>query len=368
MKIKKAAIAILLVSTNFCFAQDVFNFKYKGEGAKTLMPTQVFDNGEQTIFQFRPGQRIPAIFIDQAGEWKLVQPTKDGQYHYVPGVSAQFRLQIGATEGFVKYSGADRSVTVTTAPINSLAIRSYASVAKGDTFVWAGSSDPKETQVVFLKGKAVVASESAKRFTKMAIAMKEATAIDVTGYEVTSHGDVDAFHQTSLGQQRVDAIVNSLVAFGIDRSKIRTKVQLHGASDVRGGEVGARIEYVTAVALQAAKTDTKIQKSVSEKASPAPVASKVNEASKQVFRIEQSDQNIMAVINRWGREAGWRVIDVNFPHISLEKPAAQTIAYGSFLEAVERIKQGLHAKGYTSVDGKAYTDNVLEIGVFDVQK
>jgi hypothetical protein len=166
-------------------------------------------------------------------------------------------------------------------------------------------------------------------------------------------------NDNDLGRRRVDAIVNSLTSFGVDRSKIKTGVSVYGASDTNGGEVGARIEYAIS------KTEPVKKVVVATPVVDKTKTEQVSTLGKQLYRIERGDKTIFDVISRWGRNSGWRVIDVNFPDIKLEESVDQEIAYSTFLDAVEKMKDGLRRKGYTKVDGRAYMDNVIEIGVFD---
>ena len=334
---------------------EKYNFKYAGEGQKNILPVQVFDDGSQTIFQFKQGQRIPAIFVEQNGGWNLVTPHEDGAYYYIPRISSSYKLKIGYSEATIKYLGSDRESHSNVGPVNALNKRSYAAVAKGDDFVWADATDHSENSIVFQKGTAKVSQASAKTFSSLAKKLLDAKSIEVFGY---SGVDDDS----DLGRRRVDAIVNSLTSFGVERARIKTISNVRGSSDVRGGEIGARVEYVIA----------KIRPSILEKPS---IQSKGVESStrpesfstlgKQLYRIEKTDTSILGVLSRWGDASGWKVIDVNFPHIKLEGSTDQEIAYGTFLEAVDKINAGLRRKGYTGIDGKAYSDNIIEIGVFD---
>lgn len=341
---------------------DGYNFKYSAEGQRELLPTQVFDDGKQAIFQFRPKQRIPAIFYEEDGEWKLITPKEDGAYFYVPKLSTSYKLKIGYSEATIKYSGTDRKSSNPTGPVNSLEKRSYAATARGDDFVWVNTTDFGEASVVFSKGTAKVTPKSAKAFVALAKKLSDAKSIEVVGY-----GGVEGDIEQDLGRQRADAIVNSLTSFGIERAKIKATTKVHGASLTQGGEVGARIEYSIAKVMRPEVGP--VRQGVKEPEKKAQEEkSRLSTVGKQLYRIEVADRTILDVLKRWGRNSGWEVIDVNFPHIPLEESIDKEIAYGTFLEAVEKIKQGLASKGYKNIDGKAYLDNFIEIGVLDVAK
>ena len=351
---KKVSIIAMSLAALVANAEvaDKYNFKYAGEGQKSVLPTQVFDDGQKTIFQFRPGQRIPAIFIEEGGSWVHASLIQDGVYHSIPKTSTSFKLKIGYAEANVKYTGMDRGVSTAANSSNSIEKRSYAASAKGDAFIWTEDLEVGEQSVVFAKKTAKVTIASAKNFAVLARKLANAKSIDVYGY---SGLDDDS----DLGRRRIDAIVNSLTSFGVERAKIKTVVNVHGASDTQGGEVGARIEY--SIAKAAAVKKMELPAKVIEQVKADPVST----LGKQLYRIERTDKTILDVISRWGRNSGWQVISVNFPNISLEGSTDQEIAYSTFLDAVEKMKEGLKRKGYKNVDGRAYMDNVIEIGVFD---
>ncbi|MEQ6436332.1 TrbG/VirB9 family P-type conjugative transfer protein [Comamonas sp. w2-DMI] len=365
----KYLLAPLALIATFASAQSIdgYNFKYSAEGQRSLLPTQVFDDGKQAIFQFKPGQRIPAIFYEEDGEWKLITPKEEGAYFYVSKLSTVYKLKIGYSEATIKYTGTDRKYTPRIGSENMLSKRSYAPSAKGDDFVWMSTTDVGESSVVFAKGTAKVTPNSAKSFIALARKLAEAKSIEVVGY-----GGLDDEIEQDLGRRRVDAIVNSLTSFGIDRSKIKTSTNVRGASLAQGGEVGARIEYALAKAIKPdsalVRNDQKVRETDFSKTIQQEPPSQLNTVGKQLYRIEVSDRTILDVLKRWGKTSGWRVIDVNFPYIPLEESVAKEITYGTFLEAVKKMEQGLHSKGYTDVKGRAFTDNVIQIGVIDRAK
>ncbi|QXW20134.1 TrbG/VirB9 family P-type conjugative transfer protein (plasmid) [Comamonas aquatica] len=80
MKKITVLIALFTVTTAFAQPKTNYNFQYKAEGTKSILPVQVFDDGKQTIFQFRQNQRIPAIFYESAGEWVFVEPVNKGAF------------------------------------------------------------------------------------------------------------------------------------------------------------------------------------------------------------------------------------------------------------------------------------------------
>jgi hypothetical protein len=84
-----------------------FDFAYANRGDKAVWPTQVFDSGSETFFQFPPDRTVPAIFaIAPCGSRVLLTPRSKGPYLVIGGIYKSYALQIGSRSGFVDYSGA----------------------------------------------------------------------------------------------------------------------------------------------------------------------------------------------------------------------------------------------------------------------
>ncbi|MFC6522647.1 TrbG/VirB9 family P-type conjugative transfer protein [Undibacterium arcticum] len=83
-----------------------YNFSYSTKGDRSVWPTQVFDNGTETYFQFNPDRTIPAIFaLTPCGNRVLITPRSQGPYLVVPGLYKNYSLQLGARSSTVDYAG-----------------------------------------------------------------------------------------------------------------------------------------------------------------------------------------------------------------------------------------------------------------------
>lgn len=72
------------------------NFDYRASGDKTLIPSNVFDDGEFTYFEFSPAQPLPSIYLVEADrQERLVNLVKKGQYMVVKTTGQQFSLRKG---------------------------------------------------------------------------------------------------------------------------------------------------------------------------------------------------------------------------------------------------------------------------------
>jgi type IV secretion system protein VirB9 len=74
-----------------------YNWDYSFHGDKTLIPLHVFDDGQFTYFELRPGQSISAVFsVDNvAGKESIVNFRREGQYVVVQQRAPQFTLRNG---------------------------------------------------------------------------------------------------------------------------------------------------------------------------------------------------------------------------------------------------------------------------------
>lgn len=84
-----------------------YDFTYNMVGEARARPTQVFDDGAVTYFQFAPKTAVPAVFeITPTGPVLRVAET-DGPYQRVPGVAAKYWLRSAdGTVVEVSYQGA----------------------------------------------------------------------------------------------------------------------------------------------------------------------------------------------------------------------------------------------------------------------
>ncbi len=74
-----------------------YNWDYSFNGAHSIMPLHIFDDGKFTYLQLRPNQPLPAIFAvnNTAGQESVVNYRKIGDYLVIEQVSPQFTLRAG---------------------------------------------------------------------------------------------------------------------------------------------------------------------------------------------------------------------------------------------------------------------------------
>lgn len=103
-----ALIAVAFASTGAISetSAGVFDFSYTSRGDRAVWPTQVFDSGAETYFQFPADKTVPAIFaVGPCGRRVLLTPTTSGPYFVIPGMYRNYALQIGQRSALIDYTG-----------------------------------------------------------------------------------------------------------------------------------------------------------------------------------------------------------------------------------------------------------------------
>jgi len=74
-----------------------YHWDYSFHGDKGIMPVHVFDDGQFTYLQLRPGQNVPAVFAvdNPAGQESVVNVRKEGDYLIIQQLAPQFTLRQG---------------------------------------------------------------------------------------------------------------------------------------------------------------------------------------------------------------------------------------------------------------------------------
>lgn len=74
-----------------------YHWNYNFSGDKSIMPVHVFDDGQFTYMQLRPGQTVPAVFaVDNvAGQESVVNTRSEGSYLVIQQLAPQFTLRQG---------------------------------------------------------------------------------------------------------------------------------------------------------------------------------------------------------------------------------------------------------------------------------
>ncbi len=74
-----------------------YHWDYTFSGDKTILPIHIFDDGQFTYLQLRPGQSVPAVFAvnNSVGDESVVNVRREGDYLVIHELAPQFTLRVG---------------------------------------------------------------------------------------------------------------------------------------------------------------------------------------------------------------------------------------------------------------------------------
>ncbi|CAB3767552.1 TrbG/VirB9 family P-type conjugative transfer protein [Paraburkholderia humisilvae] len=228
-----------------------YDFAYRTTGGSDVRPSQVFDDGSKTYFQFAVGRAAPVIELDDAGVHKLLEPNQEGIYFTVPFVANRFLFQRGQETGVAEYNGAkphviDMSrvsepgtvpasdvdvdglyaVTQRNRPVyvrQAIQANSYATPVVGDNASWATELPTEDKfDVQFKRGSSELLVPKRAAASEILSAAKRASRVVVLGR------DDDSMMET-LGEKRAGAVRDWLVKNGVPASVINVTADTSGA-------------------------------------------------------------------------------------------------------------------------------------------
>jgi hypothetical protein len=181
-----------------------YEFSYTVSGSQRLRPVQVFDNGDKTYFQFRPGEPVPAIFSQSAvgAEPSMLLPEMEGPYVVVSAIAKSFILKIGYSESSVTYDGASRGPGFQARPMAT-------QNAFGSMPTTGGAQQQYMHQVE--RVRAVAAAVSTVKPLTFIDPTQPRIAVDLNSYATPVRGDVAQFQPNGVSPV-VDAGFSALQA------------------------------------------------------------------------------------------------------------------------------------------------------------
>lgn len=233
-----------------------YDFAYRTSGGTSVRPSQVFDDGAKTYFQFPIGKFAPVIELDEGGKRRLLEPTQEGLYYTIPMVGNRFVLQRGQETAVVEYDGAriHQSGTISRfavrpaegsvsaqnldpdalysilqrgRPIHvkqAIQANSYAVPVTGDNAAWATSLPTEDRfDVLFKRGSSTLVVPKKAAAAEILESARRAGRIVVTGR------DDDSMMET-LAEKRAAAVKEWLVKNGVAPNIIRLVADTSGAS------------------------------------------------------------------------------------------------------------------------------------------
>lgn len=347
-----------------------YDFAYQIQAHSRVSPVQVFDDGQNTYFQFLGGGAIPAIFrITESGP-ELTAQSFDGPYLRVEGVAAQYTLRLGSAAGRVTYTAGGRptfnetpvaslppqaapqwkQLVASTQPVaftpsearpTAIDTNSYATPTKGDIIDWNNSRSEKEDhEIVFSRGSDKLTKTQIQRLERIASSLSGEFSIVITGRD-------DDSLKEGLGEARARAIAHVFSKKGVAQSRIEGRL---GGQTKAGDGWACNVSIVKTVKT----TPIRLAQQVSQ---PTPAALEV---PPEGFTLLPSDRNLAGVINRWARvtsyQVVWEATEMGEPEIT----GTGKLTAASMKEAMEVLVNGMRAKGY-DVAVTIYKNRVIRI-------
>lgn len=411
-----AAVGFFLLNANIASSSSgqivgSYDFSYLTTGSLRASPVQVFDDGRNTYFQFRAGEAIPAIFTQQNGSMQLLVPQHEGPYVKVDQVHGQFTLQLGRAQALVVHSGGTRldapamhvvsaggmttaytggevrpgaRVVASLAPAgpslvdDALQRNSYATPTRGDRVGWVVPEAPaQEHSVWFPKGAVALGPMGRKLLAGLARTAPASARFVVVGRD-------DETLKEGLEQARADSMRDALIAAGVGRARITTRIAVAGKSDKNLRESNVRVEH-EGEPVDAARSDS--QAGTGPAARPniqALVRSGVLTleqgnallarqggslaAAAQVtpqldvppggFRMVASDKTVQTTVRRWAASVNYTVVWDLAAEMDAQVVGDAVVPATSFKEAIERLLSSLRQAGY-KLDATFYSNRVI---------
>jgi hypothetical protein len=393
-----------------------YDFSYESQGDVRAKPVQVFDDGSSTFFQFRAGEALPTILAATTAGPQLMVPKIEGPYARVDGVSGQYILKSGLSTSNVSYlgsgraapnapgatpgqSGADqaamarlvaaagqihggRAEFAAQSPRVDLHVDSYATPLRGDRVQWTTTEVPSTpASIPFVLGKHTAGPQATRQVRDFARTIASAQRVVITGIDDRSYAE-------GLAEKRAQAVADLLVAAGIARDRIAIKssaqpLEEAGQSVVTGASVigytrqtiahaATQSSGPTATAALAAK-DAMLSRVVAQLRSGELTPNQASEAIERArnaapgqmpaaaptlgrWEVRVSDENVNAMLKRWGAASGWRVVVEGAPEIKIHGDAI--VERPTFLQAADYAISQAKGAGY-SIKASAFTNNVL---------
>jgi outer membrane protein OmpA-like peptidoglycan-associated protein len=393
--ILKFIIATVFLASSAAWSVEVqelrtgkFDFEYSIYGNGRSKPSQVFDDGNKTYLQYPANSSFP-VFISPNGLIRY-QYDIEGLYVIIKGLPRELIAQFGnskthiihksLTSTAVQYGNTYKSKPAPTTHgknnllpytsdesriLNSWIDNSYAKPIKGDVIQWTFGSFEKEMvdRIYFEYGSIKLTSHSTKEISKIANEIGNAAEIIVVGSD-------DESYKEGLAQGRSLVLKNALIRNGIDASRITMKSFPPNESEqIKKGkstQVASFIKWRPMLASASVDINDltnrmKLREISSSRLDIKTDVSGVNqvESPKQLkFDILLTDKNLVATITRWGKLAGWTVVNQAAPEIKITGDIE--LKESEFIKAAEIAVAQSRDAGY-KIKAIAYQNQTLVV-------
>ena len=398
--LRKSILLTTVALAGAACAQDrvgAYDFAYRLSGDARARPVQVFDDGRDTYFQFRPGDPVPAILADGPAGPRLLPPQAEGPYVKVATVSNAFALRLGLGAASVTYLGVPRArdtglpaapepLRRPTAPPSTsppplqlaasqpvsglprellmpvprpritLEEGSYATPLKGDAIEWTASPEKvRQVEIAFGKDSTALTAAASRQVRALVDGARPGARFEL------SAGD-DAGSGPGLAGARVRAVEAALLAAG---AAARNIVQLPAAGSSAGAGAGrsaivsVRMVDATTTAIpgqsalartRQAVTSTSLTETLSPPSAPAPALT--------LWAVRKADGTLDRMLARWATEAGWTLVWRDGPAVAITGDAS--LSRPDYLQAADYALEQARIAGYR-LRATAYSNKVLVV-------
>lgn len=247
VRLSCAGLLLMLMVGPQAYAAQ-FNFLYRFEGERGILPLQVFDDGSKTYFQFRASNKVvPAILPEVQGSSYVANYNSVGPYVVVPGVASSYVLKYGSLTARIVQTGGRQTVAAPP-PEMPLAGGGMVAVAQsvgpttsvqrvvayGPVNPILGAQTASESSTS--QGSSVATRQTSGSFlvpfalssSKLGPAGRRAIAQALKGngevLSVSIVGRDDVQFHDGVASGRADAIYEALIRYGIAAGRISRKI------------------------------------------------------------------------------------------------------------------------------------------------
>lgn len=322
------AVSMSLLVTHVSAQSSDYDFRYVANGAPSITPLQVFDDGQFTYIQMPVGALQPAIFATGTAGKRLLHGVVEGNYIKIDGIYGHLTIQHGTnTISNVQYSGPGRTTIFKNSSLDSN--RAYAApiVAEatkvrytaapalaGDEMVNV-NLDSDTIEIPFLRNSSNLSTRDKSQLSKFAKNNKNATIIKIDA------NDLDGEKQDT-GFKRALAVKSYLVSKGIspDTLKVQSTPTGFASTNARAVITSTRVVSSPIVAKQPSNLTSVSDLAPTNHANNAAAVSTPLIASSEVaidaqpksysapmksYAFSQGDRSLRGALNRWAKEEGW---------------------------------------------------------------
>lgn len=257
----------------------------------------------------------------------------------------------------------------------SLETNSYATPLRGDTVEWSPPVERwKEHSFVFVTDSARLTPAAQKLVREVVASARAGSRFEVIGRD-------DDGHKERVADLRAANIVAAIIAAGIPKSAVSQKttaevraagkglwigvsLRVHdapaiaGTGGMREQEVAAVVRRLQTGSISPSEALALLGAIKSAPAAMGGAAQPTSPVGPSTWTIRKTDENIERMLERWGREAGWRVLWQGAPAVAITGDSS--LQRPDFLQAADYVINQAKGAGYR-IRATAYSNQTLVI-------